>query len=92
MPKRNIDLTDHDNELIGALLKTGRFKDASEAVRAGLHLLGRAEKIFDDKLKLLRQEAAIGKEAYERGEYTVLDDDQALDDFFAGIEAEAAAS
>jgi antitoxin ParD1/3/4 len=39
MPTRNVNLTDHYNNFIDASIATGRFSNASGAVRAGLHLL-----------------------------------------------------
>ena len=89
MPTRNVNLTDHYDALIGKLVAAGRFKNVSEAVRAGLHLLEREEQTYAAKLEALRREAAIGREAYERGDYTVLEDDQALSNFFADIRDEA---
>lgn len=89
MPTRNVNLTDHYDDLIGKLVSTGRFKNVSEAVRAGLHLLEREEQTYEVKLEALRREAAIGREAYENGDYTVLEDRQALSEFLDDIDRSA---
>ena len=39
MPTRNVVLTDHQSELIDRLVASGRYQNASEAMRAGLRLL-----------------------------------------------------
>ena len=39
MPTRNVVLTDHQSDLIDRLVASGRFQNASEAMRAGLRLL-----------------------------------------------------
>ena len=39
MPTRNVVLTDHQNDLIDRLVASGRYQNASEAMRAGLRAL-----------------------------------------------------
>lgn len=39
MPTRNVVLTKQQDELVDRLVTTGRFQNASEALRAGLRLL-----------------------------------------------------
>lgn len=43
MPTRNVVLTDSQTEMIDQLVASGRFQNASEALRAGLRLLERDE-------------------------------------------------
>jgi antitoxin ParD1/3/4 len=43
MPTRNIVLTDGQEELLDRLVASGRYQNASEAMRAGLRLLEREE-------------------------------------------------
>ena len=38
MPTRNVVLTEHQEELIEALVKAGRYQNASEVLRDGLRL------------------------------------------------------
>jgi antitoxin ParD1/3/4 len=43
MATRNVVLTDSQTELVDRLVETGRYQNASEALRAGLRLLEREE-------------------------------------------------
>lgn len=46
MVTRNVVLTDHMSQLVDGLVASGRYQNASEAMRAGLHLLERQEAEF----------------------------------------------
>lgn len=48
MATRNVVLTDAQSELVDRLIASGRFQNASEALRAGLRLLEREETEFDE--------------------------------------------
>ncbi len=72
MPTRNVNLTEHYDNFIDASIAAGRFSNASEAVRAGLHLLEREEAEDRAKIEWLRSAAQEGIDAIERGDYTVL--------------------
>ncbi len=53
MATRNVVLTDHQEELVSGLVESGRYQNASEAVRAGLRLLEREEaEIFEIKSRV----------------------------------------
>ncbi len=39
MPTRDINLTDHFDQFVGSEIKAGRYRNASEVMRAGLRLL-----------------------------------------------------
>ncbi len=56
MATRNVVLTDSQSELIDRLVASGRFQNASEALRAGLRLLEREE-----------AEVALVQERLQRG-------------------------
>ena len=43
MATKNVVLTDHQEELVAGLVASGRYQNASEAMRAGLRLLEREE-------------------------------------------------
>lgn len=90
MPTRNINLTDRYDAFLTRQIDSGRFKNASEVVRAALHLLEREEQEVKAKLEGLRREAKVGEEAYSRGETFLIEDDAALDQFFSDIAREAA--
>lgn len=68
MPTRNVNLTDHYDSFIETRVAAGRFRDASEAVRAGLHLLERQEAEDQAKLEWLRGTTKEAFAALDRGE------------------------
>ncbi len=84
MPTRNINLTEHFDQFIAERIEAGRYKNASEIVRAGLALLERQEAEDELRLARLRQEVEAGFAAIERGQYTDVADD-GLDAYFARL-------
>jgi antitoxin ParD1/3/4 len=65
VPTRNIVLTKQQADLVEELVRSGRYQNASEVLRAGLRLLERREAEEDAKLAALRRaleesEAAAG--------------------------------
>lgn len=44
MPTRNVMLTDHQSALLDRLVESGRYQNASEAMRAGLRMVEDAER------------------------------------------------
>ncbi|WP_297736988.1 type II toxin-antitoxin system ParD family antitoxin [uncultured Maricaulis sp.] len=65
MATRNVVLTDPQNELIDQLVASGRYQNASEALRAGLRLLEREEIELDE----VRQRLQVGLEEYRTGKF-----------------------
>ena len=59
MPTRNINLTVELDRFVASRIKSGRYDNASEVVRAGLRNLEREEEQYEIKLAALR--AAIDK-------------------------------
>lgn len=47
MTTRNVVLTDHQDKLVNDLIASGRYQNASEALRAGLSLLEQEEAELD---------------------------------------------
>ena len=88
MPTRNINLTERYDAFLTRQVESGRFKNTSEAVRAALHLLERQELEEEAKLEALRQAANVGEDAYRRGDYALVLDDEALDSLFVDIAQE----
>ena len=81
MPTRNVDLTEHFDNLIASGIESGQFSNASEVVQEGLRLLEERQQEDQAKLEWLRSAVQEGIEAIERGEYTTLhsrDDIEAL--------------
>jgi len=59
MPTRNVNLTHELDRFVAKKVKTGRYENASEVVRAGLRTLEREEQEYEAKLAALK--AAIAK-------------------------------
>lgn len=64
MATRNVVLTDTQSALVDRLVASGRYQNASEALRAGLRLLEREEAELGD----LRARLITGLEQAQRGE------------------------
>jgi len=64
MATRNVVLTDTQSDLVDRLVGSGRYQNASEALRAGLRLLEREEAELGD----LRDRLSVGLEQVRRGE------------------------
>ena len=54
MPTRNVNLTRELDRFVAEKVKSGRYENASEVVRAGLRTLEREEQEFNAKLAALR--------------------------------------
>ena len=54
MPTRNVNLTDELDRFVATKVKSGRYENASEVVRAGLRTLEREEQQYEAKLAALR--------------------------------------
>lgn len=90
MPTRNVNLTDHYDHFVESLIASGRYKNASEVMRAGLRLLEQESKEDQEKLSVLRSLASEAFGSLDRGEGTRLEGDQELEDFIGGIGRRAA--
>ena len=65
MPTRNVVLTDHQAAFVDSLVASGRYQNASEALRSGLRLLEREEAAWEQ----VRQGVLEGLAQVERGEF-----------------------
>jgi antitoxin ParD1/3/4 len=54
MPTRNVNLTDELDRFVLTKVKSGRYENASEVVRAALRTLEREERQYEAKLAALR--------------------------------------
>ena len=54
MPTRNVNLTEELDRFVLKKVKTGRYENASEVVRAALRTLEREEQEYEAKLAVLR--------------------------------------
>jgi len=64
MATRNVVLTDPQSDLVDRLVASGRYQNASEALRAGLRLLEREE----SELSALRDRLSTGLDEARRGD------------------------
>ncbi len=80
MATTSIDLGEHFTSFLSQLKKSGRYRNVSEAVRAGLRLLEQEESENRAKIEWLRQELIAGEESGES--------DSTLDETFAEVKAE----
>ena len=74
MATRNVVLTDQQDQLINDLVTSGRYQNASEALRAGLRLLEREEAGLDALRERLEQglrEVHSGARAEGTGEEAI---------------------
>lgn len=78
MPTRNVVLTEHQASLVDALVRSGRYQNASEVLREGLRMVERREAEDAAKLEALRAAARAGAAAFDRGAFEELADAAAL--------------
>lgn len=67
MPTRNVVLTDHQEAFISELVRSGRYKNASEVLRASLRLMERREQEDAAKLEILRRRLDAAEQDAESG-------------------------
>ncbi len=80
MVTRNVVLTDTQSNLVDRLVASGRYQNASEALRAGLRLLEREE----SELAELRARLMSGIEEVRRGDLAEGSGEDAIRRAFAG--------
>ncbi len=90
MPKRNINLTEHYDRFVEEQVDAGRYKDASEVLRAGLRLLEQQSQTEEEQLRLLRKLAAAGFRSLDQGRGLNVASDNELRTTIARIGRQAA--
>jgi antitoxin ParD1/3/4 len=85
MPTRNVVLTKHQEQVIEALVGSGRYLNASEVLREGLRLVEQREAEDAAKLQLLREAARAGIDALDRGEFKEFDTFDDLQAYLSGL-------
>lgn len=83
MATRNIVLTDHQEHMVGALVKAGRYQNASEVLREGLRLVEEKEVQHQRKLLELRSAIEDGLADVEAGRTVSLGVGEDITDYFA---------
>ncbi len=68
MPTRNVNLTEHFDQFVAEEIEAGRYRNASEVMRAGLRLLEQQKREDHEKLKLLRSLASEAFEQLDQGQ------------------------
>lgn len=69
MPTRNVVLTAHHQSVIEALVRSGRYQNASEVLRDGLRLVEARELREAAQLKALQEAARVGLADLGAGRY-----------------------
>jgi antitoxin ParD1/3/4 len=67
MPTRNINLTDHYDRFVEEQVDAGKYKNASEVLRAGLRMLEQQTQSDEERLTLLRKLTAEGFRSLDQG-------------------------
>ena len=80
MTTTSIDLGKHFTGFLSQLKESGRYRNVSEAVRAGLRLLEQEEAENQAKIQWLKKELIAGEKSGES--------DSTLDEIFAEVKAE----
>ncbi|MGA2501405.1 MAG: type II toxin-antitoxin system ParD family antitoxin [Tepidisphaeraceae bacterium] len=88
MPTKNVNLSEQQSKFVRRSIGQGRFRNASEVVRAGLRLLEQREKEEKLKLAALRRVAAGAFAEIDQGRFEDVDPDH-LEQFLDGIDAKA---
>lgn len=91
MPTRNVNLTERYDDFVEQQVKTGRFRNASEVMRAGLRLLEQQSREEQQKVALLRALAAEGFDQLDQGEGITLAGAQKLSAYIGRLGKRAAA-
>ena len=81
----NFSLTPSLEQFVRDRADSGDYNNASEVVRDAIRLLKRTEERRALKMERLRAAIREGDEALARGEFTDLDSDRELDEFFAEL-------
>jgi antitoxin ParD1/3/4 len=84
MPTRNVVLTDHHEEVIDRLIRSGRYQNASEVLRDGLRLVQQRDALETAKLAALQEAARKGFRDIEEGRFHDSADDD-LDQFICSL-------
>ncbi len=85
MATRNVVLTDTQSSLVDRLVETGRYQNASEALRAGLRLLEREE----SELDALRNQLSAGLAQARAGDLAEGSGEDAIRRVFAAVRGKA---
>ena len=88
MPTRNVVLTDHQARLVERLVGSGRYQNASEALREGVRLVECQEAEHEARLHALREAAAAGIADIDAGNFQSFEALEPLRDHLKGLAME----
>lgn len=88
MPTRNVVLTEHQHDFVEAMVRTGRYQNASEVLREGLRLMEQRERMEAAQMTALRGAVNKGWADIEAGRYADITEEK-LDDAIARLGREA---
>ena len=74
MPTRNVNLTDDQDTFVEKMVKSGKYQNASEAMRDAVRGLQQRWKEDELKLERLRKSIDAGITDLENGDYEDVDD------------------
>lgn len=90
MPTRNINLTERYDQFVEEQVEAGRYKNASEFLRAVLRLLEEQTQTEEQKLTVLRKLAAEGFRELDQGQGLTLTSESTVRNTIAKIGRRAA--
>ena len=76
MPARKVALSKHQHEFVDALVRSGRYRSASEVLREGLRLIEQREQLDTAGLKALQEANAAGWADIAADRYVDVGDDE----------------
>ena len=77
--------SEQQDQRIREIVNSGRYRDASDVLSAGLRLIEQQERENDLKLQALRRLADQALADIDRGNYTLIDSDEALSRFMVEV-------
>lgn len=80
MPTRSVTLTEHYDKIVSEQIASGKFRNASEVLRAGLTLLEQQMQENQEKLALLRSLVKEAQVEIEQGKGIRITTRKQLDD------------
>lgn len=92
MPTRNIKLTERYDEFVTEQVSSGRYRSASEVMRAGLRLLEQQTQEQQQRLAMLKKLASEGFDQLDQGREVVLQGRQQIQAFISQVGGRAAGS
>ncbi|GEK81345.1 type II toxin-antitoxin system ParD family antitoxin [Agrococcus baldri] len=88
MVTRNVVLTEHQHQLVQGWVESGKYQNASEALRAGLRLLEQEDRERTARLAALTEAARIGWSDLTAGRFDDIADAD-LDDYLEQLGSRA---